>query len=387
MQTIKKINTIIYTLTCLFFSYPAAYADNANWMSQIPNDRIFNQLIIPGTHNSATASIQPQSPFSLSGDDPLPAWIEEISNILPISIVRPIVAGWSKTQPYSIKKQLNNGIRYLDFRVCYFQSHLYTCHALISNRLKKSLHQLQTFIHNNPSEIVIVDINHIYNVNSSDTETQLIQLLQNSLGDIAIPNTHQLSETIGSLRASKRNVIILMNLTQPINDPTAAEFAKHDIFAESNINSPWPNVTTVNDLKNKLDPEVAFRASSVSSSTSLFVLQMIQTESATQIIDGVLNPAQYPNRIQPYEAPVNALLSTWLNNYIASDGANALNIVIQDWFTKDSPIVPLAIQYDSQAISPSLKNNSALHEKLLALQAWYKHVQKKGYYFISTKVA
>lgn len=379
MQTIKKTTIFACALTGLFFFYHAAYANNANWMSQIPSDRIFNQLIIPGTHNSATASIQPQSPFSLSEDDPLPVWIEAISNILPISIVRPIVAGWSKTQPYSIKKQLNNGIRYLDFRVCYFQSHLYTCHALISNRLKKPLHQIQEFIQSNPSEIVIVDLNHIYNVDNSDTENQLIHIIQNKLGNIAIPNTYHLSNTMNTLRQSKRNVIILMNLTQPITDPNAAAFAQQYVWPESNINSPWPNVTTVNDLKNKLDPEVAFRASTVSSSTSLFVLQLIQTENATQIIDGVLDPTHYPNSIAPYEAPVNALLSTWLNGYIASDGANALNIVIQDWFTQDSPIVPLAIQYDSQTLSPSLKSNDALHEKLLALQLWYKHTRlKKG---------
>lgn len=370
----RKTNSVVCAVISLFFFIQSVDANHANWMSQIPNDRIFNQLIIPGTHNSATAAIQPQSPFSLSKDDPLPTWIEAISNILPISVVRPIVAKWSKTQPYSIKKQLQNGIRYFDFRVCYFQSHLDTCHALIANPLKKSLRQIQTFIQQNPTEIVIVDLNHIYNVNSSDEENQLIQIIENTVGNNAIPNTHSLSETIGSLRQSQRNVIIIMNLAQPITDSHAAEFAKRYVWPESNINSPWPNVTTVNDLKNKLDPEVGFRASTVSSSTTLFVLQLIQTEGATQIINGILNPTQYPDNIHAYEAPVNALLSTWLNGYIASDGANALNIVMQDWFTKDSPIVPLAIQYDGETIPPALTTlkNNVLQEKLLALKLWYK---------------
>src|SRR3989338_6650221 len=107
----------LFILMSVIFFASIACASNNNWMQVIPNDRIFNQLIIPGTHDSGTYGIQSQSPFAFTPDDPLPLWIEAISNILPESLVRPIVASWSKTQVYSIADQLNQGIRYLYFRV------------------------------------------------------------------------------------------------------------------------------------------------------------------------------------------------------------------------------------------------------------------------------
>ena len=347
------------------------FADNNNWMSQIPNDRILNQLIIPGTHNSGSYNITGFSQFSLSSDNPLPIWIEEISNILPISLVRTIVAGWSKTQPYPITDQLNNGVRYLDFRVCNFQSHLYLCHALISVRLKDTLQQIQTFVQNNPSEIILLDINHIYNVNNSADETQLVQLLQSYLGNIAIPNSYHTSDTMGTLRQSQRNVIILMDTNQPISDSNASQFSTQYLWHQSNINSPWPNVSDIPDLKNSLDTEVAFRAKTYASSNHFFVLQMIQTEGTDQVIDGILDPLQYPSTIQNYETPLNVVLNNWLNNDITTYGQPAINIVMQDWFTNQSPVVPLAIQYDTQSLASNNQlQNSDLNAKLAALRHW-----------------
>ena len=136
---------VIALLFC-FISF-CTFADTTNWMSQIPNDRPFNQLMIPGTHDSGTYNIQPESQFSLSPDDPLPTWFEQISNILPLSIVRPVVAGWSKTQPLTISQQLNAGIRYLDFRVGIFPTdgQFYLSHALLSVKLEDALKQIQQF--------------------------------------------------------------------------------------------------------------------------------------------------------------------------------------------------------------------------------------------------
>lgn len=330
-------------------------------MSQIPNDRIFNQLIIPGSHNSGTYDIQPQSKFSLSPDDPLPIWIEEISNILPISIVRPIVAGWSKTQPYSIKQQLNHGIRYLDFRVCLFQSHFYLCHALISVRLKKALEQIQYFIQQNPSEIILLDINHIYNVENSAQESQLVQLIQKYLGDSLIPNTYHVTDTIGTLRQSQKNIIVFMNSQNNV---------ANNFWPESKIDSPWPNDATSATLKSSLDAEVLFRNQTYKSARNYFVLQIIKTEDTDEVIDGILNPAQYPNNISRYEITVNHDLQSWLTQYIARYGFLPINIVMQDWFTKNNSIVPLAILYDTQSV-PTKKISSDTQEKLMELKSWF----------------
>src|SRR3990167_3056746 len=101
-------------LLCAFLTPAILFADTTDWMSRIPPDRVFNQLIIPGTHDSGTYAISANSNYALTRDDPLPQWYEKISNWFP-AIFSGIAAGWAKTQPDTILQQLNAGIRYLDF--------------------------------------------------------------------------------------------------------------------------------------------------------------------------------------------------------------------------------------------------------------------------------
>ncbi len=358
------------TFLFLFFISFSIFSDSntANWMSQIPNDRTLNQLIIPGTHDSGTDSITSSSYFSISDPGPLPAWLEEISNILSASIIRPIVAGWSKTQPYSISDQLNNGIRYFDFRVCYAKSDFYLCHTMLGDLVTDALKNIQTFAQAHPSEIIIIDFNHFYGITDNAIETALLTTLKNNLDDLAVPNTYNSKSTMGQIRESKRQIIILMDTNQPISTPDLQQFAATYLWHERRINSPWPNASNITDLKNDLDTEETYRAKTVSTATNLFVLQAIETENTNQVIDGIISPSKYPNNIENYEAPLNQVLGNWLNNYIAVDGKSAMNIVIQDWFTNQSQLVPIAIQYDSEAL-PYQKINTAAAE-LIQLRKW-----------------
>jgi hypothetical protein len=358
----------------LFFLTISAIANGDSWMSQIPNDRVFNQLMIPGTHDSGTYNITSASHFSLSPDDPLPLWIEIIDNILPNTLVRSVVAGWSKTQPETITQQLSAGIRYLDFRAGIYpgDGHFYLSHALLSVRLADALSQVQLFASMNPTEIVIVDINHVFGVTNTAQEEQLVGLLQTYLGQYTIPNTFYTTDTIGTLRAHG-NVIVLMDIGQAISNPALAQFAAQNIWHQSAINSIWPNDSTLPTLQASLTAEMAARAAQ-KTHTRLFVLQMIQTESTDQIIDGILDPAHNPTTIENYAAPVNAAQTDWIYGYIHAYGANQLNIIIQDWYTNQSSLVPLAMQYDTapqslaapDAVSPG---------KIAALKAWVKKLR------------
>lgn len=344
----KKNYLIIFI--CFLFTTQTIFASNANWMSQIPNDRVLNQLIIPGTHNSGTNEITGKSLFSLSKDSPLPIWIEIISNIFPHSIVRIITARWSKTQPYSIFQQLNDGIRYLDLRVCRYQSHFYLCHALLSERLEKALHQIALFAKAHPSEIILVDINHIYGVHSSAAKTQLSNIIQQYLGNDLIPNHYHVTDTMGTLRASNRSVIVFMN---------AADDVSHSFWRESEINSPWPNVHRVTDLFQALNTEVAYRAKTVATSQHVFVYQAIQTESNNQVIRGILYPHLFAHNIKRYEMPVNAMLLNWITSTIAEYGIASINVVMQDWYQPHQGLVQLAIAYDSQPLPIIIKKSTS----------------------------
>src|SRR3990167_4303506 len=119
---------------------------------------------------------------------------------------------------------------------------------------------------------------------------------------------------------------------------------------------------------------MAFRDKTYLSSQNFFVLQVIETENTTQVIDGILNPLLFANTIKRLELPVNNTLGNWLNQYISAYGPQPTNIVMQDWFTKNSPIVPLAIQYDTESFAPKNKLTGKNRRKKLAeLRKWLQH--------------
>ncbi|OGT50718.1 MAG: hypothetical protein A3E84_00355 [Gammaproteobacteria bacterium RIFCSPHIGHO2_12_FULL_42_13] len=327
-----------FTILLVFSNAIYAEITAANWMSRIPDHRIFNQLIIPGTHDSGTYAITSSAPYALSKDDPLPIWVEEIGNWLPSGMLGGVIAGWAKTQPYTILEQLNAGARYLDFRIDLFPGdhQFYLSHAMLGVAFESALQQVQTFVSTHPTEIVIVDMNHIFNVSDTGTQQRLETLITQYLGKYAIPNTYHPTDTIGTLREHGQVIIILSN-TLP-NTPAP-------IFWQENnsIDSPWPNASSVDELHNKLNDEMIIRKTAPHD--KFFVLQMVQTETSSQVFDGIFYSSS-PSTIERFEAPLNAVLNDWILQYMGQYGGGAVNIVLQDWFTTPSNILDIAMQYD-----------------------------------------
>lgn len=358
----KRYSAIIFIL---FFSL--AMADNSNWMAQISDQRQLNQLIIPGTHDSGTNSITANSAFSTADDDALPSWLQDMMNILPSDMLKKIVVNWSKTQPLNITDQLNQGARYLDFRVSNETNGFYLSHTLVGDALQDALQAVHNFVLQHPSEIILIDINHVYNVKNADAENALIQLIQKNLQGQLISTHYHTTDTLSTLRQSGGNIILLMDITQPIVDPTLNTFATQYCWPQSNIHSPWPNVQNSAALKSTLDAEMALRDKTYENSVHFFVMQAIKTEDTTQVIDGILNPNSNPNDIQRYELPVNNVLPTWATGYETQYGNGPVNIVIQDWFDQSNTIVNLAIQYDTAPPTKRVTKNNRV-EKIEALK-------------------
>ena len=77
-------------------------ADLSVKMRKVP----FTMLAIPGTHNSATHTMQSDQPMSY--DSPLYA---DLSSMTPETL-----ASWGRRVKHDINQQLEMGIRYFDFR-------------------------------------------------------------------------------------------------------------------------------------------------------------------------------------------------------------------------------------------------------------------------------
>lgn len=103
----------------------------STWMQKyVPDNQKVGDLSIPGTHDSAAYKMRGISMFA---------------------------AFWAKTQDWSITSQLNNGVRFLDLRVC----EDFTMHhgvAWVGETFPYHLKEICQFLDKNPGEFVFVRI-------------------------------------------------------------------------------------------------------------------------------------------------------------------------------------------------------------------------------------
>ncbi len=138
---------ILPLLVFLISSNLFAQKITANWMGRLyqdhPDTRL-RDIIIPGTHDSATYNIYKNSPF--------PAGTSKL-----FKLAKKTVANMSKTQNKDIYWQLLRGVRYLDLRVTDYQNELYIVHGMISVDLETVLKDIRKFRKEYPREIIFID--------------------------------------------------------------------------------------------------------------------------------------------------------------------------------------------------------------------------------------
>lgn len=77
-------------------------------------------------------------------------------------VAKGLMVRLAKAQQHNIYDQLVAGVRYIDARITYVDGEYYTSHGLISNTLEHNLSLILKFLHENPGEFVLFDINNYY---------------------------------------------------------------------------------------------------------------------------------------------------------------------------------------------------------------------------------
>jgi 1-phosphatidylinositol phosphodiesterase len=105
---------------------------NNNWMSFLDDSITLDKLSIPGTHDSGTMGVSA------------------------------VVKGFARTQNFSIFKQLEDGIRFLDIRLKNNKDSLVVVHGIVSCNLsfEDDLNDCSKFLNNNPKETIIMLVNN-----------------------------------------------------------------------------------------------------------------------------------------------------------------------------------------------------------------------------------
>ncbi|HHG85955.1 MAG TPA: hypothetical protein ENJ82_14505 [Bacteroidetes bacterium] len=292
------------------------FSSNSNWMAQMGDEiagLTLRQLVIPGTHDSGTYAINKHSDYSPDA----PSFIKELEKlpILP-NLIKGIVAGWARTQGLDWTAQLNAGIRYLDIRTCLNtdDNQMYIVHTMYGGLLSDLIAAVKAFATANPKEIILLDFNHFYEMTAA-SHKQLVGEMLTAFGSKMVPAAAGLGTKVSDLWKAEQQVIVLYDDTEMVS-------ANAQLWSQNAIQSPWPNVQSVDALKTALDKEVADLPGEV-----FFVLQGILTENTELVVQGLL-PGN-PGTLEELEAITSPKVVGWVQNEWNDVG---LNIVIIDWF-------------------------------------------------------
>ncbi|XP_063439558.1 PI-PLC X domain-containing protein 3-like [Mytilus trossulus] len=132
------------------------------WMEYLPSGVIsqtqLKDLLIPGSHDSAT--------FDL---DPAGGKADDFSSYIKMADEK--IERWFKTQNLDFTEQLKFGVRYFDLRIIKHPEtgDIRFVHGLFSRKtVIEYLKDIRKFLDENKKEVVLLDFNHLYNMDKHD---------------------------------------------------------------------------------------------------------------------------------------------------------------------------------------------------------------------------
>ncbi|XP_071961416.1 PI-PLC X domain-containing protein 3-like [Antedon mediterranea] len=288
---------------------------NSSWMENMPPQlrcQPLKNIAIPGSHNSFSYSLKVNSPVS-------PCSPDTIRNLVSVfgKTACKIVHNWSVTQTLTIKEQLNCGIRYLDLRVATSKTEegLFFVHGLYGCSVETGLGEIKDWVDNHPNEILLLDFNHLYNMEVKDHQ-YLTQQLQEKFGRKLCPVIDVENVALNVLCEQNWNVIVFYHNNHHKEN--------NSLWAGSRIPSPWPNTPEPTKMVNFLEAN-----HTRGRDTSKFhVTQGILTPTGTTILQHIKSTLK-----GVFSVPAMKNLQFYLKDKKA--GPSNINIVIADFVEMD----------------------------------------------------
>ncbi|EGP4715661.1 phosphatidylinositol-specific phospholipase C [Enterococcus faecium] len=208
---------ICFGLFLLGYKTPMSYAHinggdwssrtyNRYWMSELNDNVRLSELSIPGTHNSATGTF--------SG----------------------IASGYVKTQSIDIRKQLDNGIRFLDIRARAIDG-AFTMHHdryYLNQNFGDVLNKTVAFLRDNPGEVVYMRLKQEYSSVNDHTFNHILNTRY--LQDSRWRDYFYYGNANPTLRETRGKIVIFCN------------------FLGNNVGIPYPSSFDIQDYWNPVNP-------------------------------------------------------------------------------------------------------------------------------------
>jgi len=316
-------------LTCFYLSVVLGFSTD-RWMEQLKcdlSDVKYSQIKIPATHNSGTWNISMSSPYSY--DTNVDASFILIPQLVYVfnsygvnsSLVKRWIYPWMVNNDRTIKQQLNDGIRHFDIRVCKSSIGPVVCHALESITVTSVIEDVRDFLKVKKSEVVSIDLNHIYGMSSSD-HLNLVTSINTILGNDTMvnPSVRSFNTTYGSLLDANERVFVFYADVPTVNNYGA----QLRLFSSSSLNTGWVNVVNMPALKLGIISELNQRTDL----NSGFVSQIVLTPDLNMMVSGLLDK---PSSVKELAKMYYGVVPSWIRNDLPKD---KVNIVNTDFYTE-----------------------------------------------------
>ena len=321
-------------LSTLAASPAAAKPASATWMGdmiQQIGDTPLSRVALPGTHDSGTYGMTTESALDPYNEGARARVVQAVNRVARRRGInaRPLLSGWSQAQDLSTSDQLNAGVRYLDLRVSLVDSTYVLGHVLVCGTLDGALQQVLMFTQRYPGELIILDVNHLYGMETIESQVALIDFIAGILDGRLVqgPPTLGPNNTVLEILQHDPNEIARVILLFASSAAIAAS-GRTDIWCSEGENNPpcessqiisvWPdqdNVTGVLDhIRSQPDRDF----------NRLYVSQG-QITPSEELISGSSHPGSLREAAELYNPDVISMAAReW-------QGTGA-NIIILDFF-------------------------------------------------------
>lgn len=317
----------------------------SKWVEQVfaPNsDFKLTEIVIPGTHDSGTYDIDCFSKAE-RGASGILVTLSQLDDFLGYIGLDSgcFVSEWARTHDRNFYRQLEDGIRYFDFRINY-SDHVNTfvlTHALEGSTLQSALNDVARFASSHPKEIIIIEAEKLPDDSFKNSFHQMIQA---TIGKYLIPRSYGMANiTISDAWNAKRNILLILD------KDSYASLDSNYWYGSAIVNS-WANTTNESSLKSYSENKLNNRDISKLLKTSLTFTMPSDTWGAIRTVapkfgwwpwdsgywdKGYFSVEELSQEIKhtPY----------WVRDWIKS--GKKVNIVNNDFY-QQSPIVHVAIE-------------------------------------------
>lgn len=282
---------------------------NPNWMSQLPDPikhQLINHIIVPGTHDSGS-------------------WILDFKSSSLLPWAQDIIKDWTLTQEKSIYDQLMLGIRSLDLRISY-DTQYYVSHTFICEPLDEVLAQIQLFLTQYPTEIIVLNMKSDWDHRQTMTpehNDDVMAKIKLIFGLKLCPVTSMFSKYCD-----------LINQGHQIILAYEGDFNNHYDFnwPQQYFNIPWDNTSNLTTKEQMLNSDMDnFKYADNLYNGISFTLTPQDSDVILDIIKRILEPDSDHNSIKKMSNEVDTYLSPLLSKY--QNKLTVLSCIIFDFPT------------------------------------------------------